>query len=161
MRKIKRLFEFFDDEDLRSKYEIPYLKGEMPDMISKFKDYEMSGANHFTDLVLFRYPILDRFHTKQIKNRDGSDLNFFYATSLEEYQGEEYYCSLSLAFYKNKYYVITIFRKLKDLDQRNFDVAEYSFDTIEKALPAVEVFLEKCEKFKIVKPNWEFDIKHN
>jgi hypothetical protein len=35
MKNLKKFYEFFDDEDLRAEYEMPYLKGEMPDIIKK------------------------------------------------------------------------------------------------------------------------------
>ena len=52
MKKIKRLLEFFDTDDFKSQYEIPYLKGEMPEVISKFKDYETTEDIRFLD---YRY----------------------------------------------------------------------------------------------------------
>ena len=67
MRKIKRLVEFFDDEDFRSQYEIPYLKGEMPEVISKFKNYDSSEDVRFLDAVRFQFPALNLFHYKDTK----------------------------------------------------------------------------------------------
>ena len=64
MKKIKRLLEFFDDEDFKSEYEIPYLKGEMPEVISKFKNYDSTEDVRFLDVMRYQFPVINHFNYK-------------------------------------------------------------------------------------------------
>jgi hypothetical protein len=67
MRKIKTILEFFDTDDFKSQYEIPYLKGEMPKVISKFKNYEASEDIRFLDVMRYQFPVLNNFNYKVVE----------------------------------------------------------------------------------------------
>ena len=73
--KLKKINEFFDTEDWKDKYEIPYLKGEMEDEISKFKKLPFNKIGTettelFFENVILEYPILGKFHNKVINVGD-------------------------------------------------------------------------------------------
>ena len=160
MRKIKRLVEFFDDEDFRSQYEIPYLKGEMPEVISKFKNYDSSEDVRFLDAVRFQFPALNLFHYKDTKKGEFT-IHFLYATSLKPVDGINYYASLTITHLKNEYVVVTLFRELKETDKKEFDTKEHRFKDIHSAYPVIEKFLKRCEELNIMENKHNFNLQSN
>ena len=160
MRKIKRLVEFFDDEDFRSQYEIPYLKGEMPEVISKFKNYDSSEDVRFLDALRFQFPALNLFHYNDL-NKGEFIMHFLYATSMTPVDGVDYYASLTITHLKNEYVVVTLFRKLKETDKKKFDAKEHRFKDIHSAYPVIENFIKKCEDLNIVERKDNFNLQSN
>ena len=160
MRKIKTILEFFDDDDFKSQYEIPYLKGEMPEVISKFKDYESSEDIRFLDVMRYQFPVLNHFNYKVVEKGENK-IHLLFATSLKHVNGDDYYASITFAFHKEKYTVITIFRKLKSEDKSKWDVKEHKFDDIHSTFPVVEDFIKRCEDFNIIIPDLNFNIQSN
>ena len=160
MRNIKTILEFFDDDDFKSQYEIPYLKGEMPEVISKFKDYESSEDIRFLDVMRYQFPVLNHFNYKVVEKGENK-IHLLFATSLKHVNGHDYYASITFAFHKEKYTVITIFRKLKSEDKSKWDVKEHKFDDIHSTFPVVEDFIKRCEDFNIIIPDLNFNIQSN
>jgi hypothetical protein len=160
MKKIKRLLEFFDDEDFKSEYEIPYLKGEMPEVISKFKSYESGEDIRFLDVMRYQFPVLNHFNYKVVEKSE-QKIHLLFATSLKHVNGDDYYGSITFAFYKQQYNVITIFRKLKENDKSKWDVKENKFDDIQSTFPVVEDFIKRCEDFNIIESDLNFNIQSN
>jgi hypothetical protein len=160
MRNIKTILEFFDDDDFKSQYEIPYLKGEMPEVISKFKDYESSEDIRFLDVMRYQFPVLNHFNYKVVEKGENK-IHLLFATSLKHVNGDDYYASITFAFHKEKYTVITIFRKLKSEDKSKWDVKEHKFDDIHSTFPVVEDFIKRCEDFNIIIPDLNFNIQSN
>lgn len=161
MRKIKTLLEFFDTEDLKSQYEIPYLQGEMPGEISKFKNFHQEEEDErFIDAVRFQFPAINLFHYNN-SNKGEYNMHFLYATSEEPVDGVDYYGSLTLTYLKNQYVVVTLFRELKETDKTKFDAKEHRFDDIHSAFPVIEEFLKKCKELNIVGDNDNFNLQSN
>ena len=160
MRNIKTILEFFDDDNFKSQYEIPYLKGEMPEVISKFKDYESSEDIRFLDVMRYQFPVLNHFNYKVVE-KGKNKIHLLFATSLKHVNGHDYYASITFAFHKEKYTVITIFRKLKSEDKSKWDVKEHKFDDIHSTFPVVEDFIKRCEDFNIIIPDLNFNIQSN
>jgi len=160
MRNIKTILEFFDDDDFKSQYEIPYLKGEMPEVISKFKDYESSEDIRFLDVMRYQFPVLNHFNYKVVEKGENK-IHLLFATSLKHVNGDDYYASITFAFHKEKYTVITIFRKLKSEDKSKWDVKEHKFNDIHSTFTVVEDFIKRCEDFNIIIPDLNFNIQSN
>ena len=160
MRKIKTLLEFFDTEDLKSQYEIPYLQGEMPREISKFKNFNQGEDERLVDAMRFQFPVLNMFHYN-VSNKGEYNLHFLYATSEEPVDGVDYYASLTLTYLKNQYVVVTLFRDLKETDKTKFDAKEQRFDDIHSAFPAVEEFVKRCKDLNILGDNDNFNLQSN
>lgn len=160
MKKIKRLVEFFDDEDFKSQYEIPYLKGEMPEVISKFKNYDSGEDIRFLDVMRYQFPVLNHFNYKVVEKGE-QKIHLLFATSLKHVNGDDYYASITFAFYKQQYNVITIFRKLKSEDKSKWDVKEHKFDDIRSTFTVVEDFIKRCDDFNIIIPDLNFNIQSN
>lgn len=160
MRKIKTLLEFFDTEDLKSQYEIPYLQGEMPREISKFKNFKQGEDERFVDALRFQFPVLNLFHYSRT-NKGEFILHFLYATSNEPVDGVDYYASLTITHLKNQYVVVTLFRELKETDKTKFDAKEHRFDDIHSSFPVVDEFVKKCKELNIVGDNDNFNLQSN
>jgi len=160
MKKIKRLLEFFDDEDFKSQYEIPYLKGEMPEVISKFKNYDSTEDIRFLDVIRYQFPVLNHLNYKVVEKGEHK-IHLLFATSLKRVNGDDYYASITFAFYKKQYNVVTIFRKLKDGDKSKWDVKDHKFDDIQSTFPVIEDFIKRCEDFNIIIPDLNFNIQSN
>lgn len=160
MRKIKRLVEFFDDEDFKSQYEIPYLKGEMPEVISKFKNYDSGEDIRFLDVMRYQFPVLNHFNYKVVEKGE-QKIHLLFATSLKHVNGDDYYASITFAFYKQQYNVITIFRKLKSQDKSKWDVKEHKFKDIHSTFPVVRDFIKRCDDFNIIESDLNFNIQSN
>jgi len=160
MRNIKTILEFFDDDNFKSQYEIPYLKGEMPEVISKFKDYESSEDIRFLDVMRYQFPVLNHFNYKVVEKGENK-IHLLFATSLKHVNGDDYYASITFAFHKEKYTVITIFRKLKSEDKSKWDVKEHKFNDIHSTFTVVEDFIKRCEDFNIIIPDLNFNIQSN
>ncbi len=160
MKKIKRLLEFFDDEDHKSQYEIPYLKGEMPEIINKFKNYDFSEDIRFVDLVRYQFPVLNHFNYK-IVEKGKNKIHLLFGTSLKSVNGDDYYGSITLAFYKQQYNVITIFRKLKEEDKLKWDVNEYKSDDIKSTYPSIKDFIKRCQDLNIIEDKHSFNLQSN
>lgn len=160
MRKIKTLLEFFDTEDLKSQYEIPYLQGKIPREISKFKNFNQGEDERLVDAMRFQFPVLNMFHYN-VSNKGEYNLHFLYATSEEPVDGVDYYASLTLTYLKGQYVVVTLFRDLKETDKTKFDAEEQRFDDIHSAFPVVEEFVKKCKDLNIVGDNDNFNLQSN
>ena len=160
MKKIKRLLEFFDNDDFKSQYEIPYLKGEMPEVISKFKNYDSTEDIRFLDVIRYQFPVLNHFNYKVVEKGENK-IHLLFATSLKRVNGDDYYGSITFAFYKKQYNVVTIFRKLKDDDKSKWDVKENKFNDIQSTFPVVEDFIKRCEDFNIIESDLNFNIQSN
>ena len=162
---MKKFFEFFDDEDLKSKFEIPYLKGEIGKEISKnFKKFPLITSDEDTDKlvenVLIQYPILEKFQSRVVENEDGRFVAL-YATSYKPIQGITFYAQLGLSFMEGSYVMVIILKDLEEDNQDNWEVAEYDVDTMKDVYEIIDSFMMACEKLNIVKPEDKFSIMRN
>lgn len=152
MKHIKRINEFFDNEDLAARYEIPHLKGEMDFREIPLTKGEKEESNSFYRKVLVKFPILLRFNQEMSDIYD-VDMHAPYATSSEPIDGVNYYAQISFFYHNNLYCIDTVIRNLEDYE--DFDKWEhesYDFSHIDDAYKAVEKFLKRCEKLRIIKP---------
>ena len=136
--KLKKINEFFDTEDWKDKYEIPYLKGEMEDEISKFKKLPFNKIGTettelFFENIILEYPILGKFQNKVI-NLDGDKMIGMFATSYKpiEEQGHKlnFYAQLGIYFVDGFYGLHIILRDLNDMRQENWEVKTYEVEDI-------------------------------
>jgi hypothetical protein len=151
--KIKRFNEEagFDDEDLRARFEIPNLMGEFDKKLSTYsKPVSEETTKTFIKKVLYRYPVLDRFHLN-IQNLDSIEAYNLYATSLEPKEGVEFYAQLSLAFNKGDYYCLAILRGLEDADDEDkWYTKDITVDSLDETFVFVDAFLKACKGLNIV-----------
>jgi hypothetical protein len=162
---MKKFFEFFDDEDLKSRFEIPYLKGEMDKEISKnFTKIPLSSGDENTDKlvenVLIQYPILTKFQS-QLVDHDGDRFVAFYATSYKPVQGMTFYAQAGLAFIEDTYVITLILKDVEDDDQDNWEIRDYEVTEMEDVYSIMDSFMMACEKLNIVKPEDKFSIMRN
>ena len=167
--KLKKINEFFDTEDWKDKYEIPYLKGEMGDEISKFKKLPFNKIGTettelFFENVILEYPILGKFHNKVINIGDDKMIGMF-ATSYKpiEEQGHKlnFYVQLGIYFADGFYGLNIILRDLNDMRQENWEVKTYEVEDIKEAYQIIDSFMMACDKLNIIKPEDKFSIKRN
>ena len=167
--KLKKINEFFDTEDWKDKYEIPYLKGEMEDEISKFKKLPFNKIGTettelFFENIILEYPILGKFQNKVI-NLDGDKMIGMFATSYKpiEEQGHKlnFYAQLGIYFVDGFYGLHIILRDLNDMRQENWEVKTYEVEDIKEAYQIIDSFMMACDKLNIIKPEDKFSIKRN
>ena len=167
--KLKKIKEFFDTEDWKDKYEIPYLKGEMGDEISKFQKIPFNKigtetTESFFENIILEYPILGKFQNKVI-NLDGDKMIGMFATSYKpiEEQGHklEFYAQLGI-YYSDVYYGIhIILRNLQDVNNENWEVFEYEVENTKEVFEIIDSFMMACDKLNIIKPEDKFSIRRN
>lgn len=167
--KLRRINEFFDTEDLKNQYEIPYLKGEMSDEISKFKKipFNKIGEETTTSLfekVILEYPILEKFRSKVVNIGDDKMIGIS-ATSYkpvnEKGREFEFYAQLGIYFSNGFYGVHIILRDLQDMNQDNWEIHEYEVRNCKEAFKIIDSFMIACEKLNIIKPENKFSIRRN
>lgn len=161
---MKKFFEFFDDEDLKSKFEIPYLKGEMGEEVSKnFKNLTIANDKNtrlFADQVLIEYPILEKFNSK-IFNHSDEEFVAFYASSYKPVQGINFYAQLGLSYIENTYVISIILKDLEEDDQNRWEISDYEVTDIKEVYPIIDSFMKACEVLNIVKSKDKFSISRN
>jgi hypothetical protein len=166
--KLKKIKEFFDSEDWKDQYEIPYLKGEMNKEISKFQSLPFSGGKEttesFYEKIIVEYPILDRFKSKVINIGDDKMIAMF-GTSYKpvEEQGYklDFYTQLGIYYVDGFYGLNIILRNLQDMNQDNWEVREYEVENTKEAFKVIDSFMMACDKLNIIKPEDKFSIRRN
>lgn len=166
--KLKNIKEFFDTEDWKDQYEIPYLKGEMGKEISKFQSLPFSGGKETTETyyekVIAEYPILAKFQSRVV-DISGDKMIGMFATSYKpiEEKGHklEFYAQLGI-YYSDVYYgVHIILRNLQDVNNENWEVFEYEVENTKEAFAIIDSFMIACDKLNIIKPEDKFSIRRN
>ena len=150
----------FDTEELKSKFEMPYLKGEMGKLISnftKFDNGDKGNLDTFIKKILFRYPVLDKFHKESV---NGCPV-FFATSKTTAYDGNEHYAQIALSFENGEYTIALIMRRLDDLNEENWYMKLYGFPTIEKSYDLFDIFINACKKLNILDDNDKFDVMSN
>jgi hypothetical protein len=152
--------EMFDTEELKSKFEMPYLKGEMGKLISKFSKFASEYKDEldvFLHKILFRYPVISKFHQQEVNG-----VPVFFATSKTEAEDRhEHYAQIAMTYENNEYTVVVIMRRLEDLNEKNWFVKTYGFPTIEESYHFFDMFIGACKKFNIVEDSDTFDVMSN
>jgi hypothetical protein len=152
--KIKKFNEIvgFDDEELRDRLEIPFLRGELePSGKNMFsKKIESENTKSFIRKLVYRYPVLERLHLK-IQNIDNIEVYNFYATSLEPKDGSEFYVQLSLAYNKGDYYCLAVLRGLEDAEHEDRWYKKHiTTEDIEDTFTFIDAFLKASHGLNIV-----------
>lgn len=148
MRKIKKINELFDDEDLKSRFEIPYLTGDLKNW--RKVNTSKSGFEYLISNIRYNYPIINKFNQK-LQSIDDSKILSFYATSIKPIDGEEYYMQISFSYYMNDFFINVIMRNLKDLNVKNWNIREFRLNDIKDVKVVVSAFIKSCEKLNIIR----------
>ena len=167
--RLKRVNEFFDTDELKGKYEIPYLKGEMGSEISKFKNIPLikdvsESTQKFFENILTEYPIFEGFKCK-VQKIDDIEMVSLWATSYEPIKENgyelEFYAQLSIYHTDGYYGVNIVLRNLFETDVNKFQIYQYEVENIKEAFEIIDSFMSACEKLNIIKPEDKFSIKRN
>ena len=163
MKHLRRFNELFDSEEMKNQNEIPYLKGEINNKY--WKPFEMSNGEEtvesFCMKLEFEYPILDHFN-RQDKMVGSVKIINLYGTSYKKYQGEDYYCQMSMACDNDTYKIITIIRNLHELeDTSKWKVQQFYFESIEESYQTVNEFLRECIKLNVIREQDKFSARRN
>ena len=118
--KIRRFTEEagFDDEEMKSQYEIPNLMGEFeidsPTLRPFYTHSDKINTESELKKLLYRFPIIEIFR-RDDKRFEGSLLTSFYATSKEPLEDDaEFYAQLSFAYHDEQYYIGTVLRNIEE-----------------------------------------------
>ena len=160
MKKIKRINELFDTEELKSEWEIPYLqKGK--DIMKSFKVVG-SEVNTLTDKFLWKllyiYPELIHFKQEKISNQV---LGLFNKSETEYEDGRKYYCQLGLYSFDDEYGINIIIKDLEERNPDNFFIKEGIFEKIEDSYPMIEWFLETSKKLNCLEESVDYKFRNN
>lgn len=153
--RIKRFNEEigFDDEELKSQYEIPNLMGEFEPGSPSLKPYYSYSdkVNTESELkkILYRFPILTRFR-RDAKRIEGSLLASFFLTSKSPVDDVEYYVQLSFAYHEESYYIASIIRDRFSEDESEWIRHSFFFDNIEDTFKIVDAFVKVCKELNII-----------
>lgn len=162
MKNLKKFYEFFDDEDLRAEYEMPYLKGEMPDVIKKdFKMFDNEDPlKQFIGFALYEFPVLNAFHVREYE-KSSTKISIFSASSLKPVDGKDWMAQLTLSFYKEQYHVVTIIKEVSDNNPNNWKTESHQFDKIRDSYDCIKEFLEDAKKLNVFKDEHNFNVSSN
>ena len=154
--------ELFDTDELKSKFELPYMRGDISKEFSPVTKFDKKeDSKSFYEKCIYKYNVLGKFHLKVIKN-DEFDIYGLYGTSYEPLNGVEYYGQIGLFYENNKYTVSLITRDLLDSeDQSKWDVDEFSYEDINKAYRKIYACLKICEQLNIIKKDSKININNN
>jgi hypothetical protein len=154
--KIRRFTEEagFDDEEMKSQYEIPNLMGEFeidsPTLRPFYTHSDKINTESELKKLLYRFPILTRFR-RDAKRFEGSLLASFYATSKEAIDDAEFYAQLSFAYHDEQYYIGTILRNIEDHDNEDEWVKHtFFFDNIDETFKIAEAFVQVCKRLNVI-----------
>lgn len=167
MKNIKRINELFDDEDLKSQFEIPYLKGEMGDEINKWKKVSKPQEGETPDSlhkkVTFRFPILNYFYEEVSVLPGGQNVHCNYISSTEPApDGNKYYAQLVTSYDEGLYYINAILRDVNDYsDESKWIRHDYELKTIEDVYSFIKSFLDSCEILGLITPRQKNPIESN
>jgi hypothetical protein len=159
---MKKFFEFFDNDDLRNHYEIPHIKGDMPDILKKdFKKMNIASNENetpqtFCERILFKYEVLEKFN--MVENR-GSIL--LYSRSKTPINEITYYTQIGFYCENGEYEIGVLFRDDSDYDQNNWQIKIFVFDKIEDSYPIVDAFLNAFIELQVIKKSDKLSIKDN
>lgn len=162
MKNLKKFYEFFDDEDLRAEYEMPYLKGEMPDIIKKdFKMFDnQDPLNQFIGYALYEFPVLNHFHVRETQ-KGSTKISMFYASSLTPVNNKDWMTQITFSYYKEQYHIVTIIKEIDDIDKDNWEVGNYQFDKIQESYNCIKDFLDEAKKLNVFKEEHNFNLSSN
>ena len=167
MKNIKTINELFDDEDLKSQFEIPYLKGEMGDQAMKWqkvsKPVKEETPESLHRKVLFRYPILNYFHEQVSTLPGGTDVHCnFVSSTVPAKDGNRYYAQLVTSFNDSVYHVDVILRDVRDYaDPRKWVRQSFQFNNIDDVYDMTKAFLSSCETLGIINPRQKYPLEAN
>lgn len=164
---IKKFNELYDNDDLKHKFEIPHLRGEMN--VSKFKNIPLlkdidESTELFFENIILEYPILGEFKNRVI-NLDDVKMIAMFASSYKPVEQEghkfDFYAQLGIYFADGFYGLHIILRDLNDMRQENWEVQTYEVEDIKEAYQIIDSFMMACDKLNIIKPEDKFSIKRN
>ena len=155
--KIRRFTEEagFDDEEMKSQYEIPNLMGEFeidsPTLRPFYTHSDKINTESELKKLLYRFPIIEIFR-RDDKRFEGSLLTSFYATSKEPLEDDaEFYAQLSFAYHDEQYYIGTVLRNIEDHDNEDEWVRHtFFFDTLDETFKVAEAFVHVCKRLNII-----------
>jgi len=168
--RLKKINEFFDSEDWKDQYEIPYLKGEMGDEISKFKKIPLlKDIDESTELVyqrlLIEYPILEKFNffTQRI---DDTNMIALHSTSvipvdLGDGHKSTYYAQFAFHYSDDIYLVNVVLKDVKEDDQRYWEINDYQVDNMKEFYEILDSFMKVCHKLNIINKEYTFNPRRN
>jgi hypothetical protein len=152
MKRIKRISELFDNEDIKSELEIPFLKGDLgKDVLNKWNKYDLD-ENSFGSLMrklVFKFPTLSRFNENILFIGESPIVSFF-ATSIKPIDEVDYYVQISLSMNEGKYYVNVILRELLDLEMTNWNIRNFTFNNIDDVYDIVNAFLKSSKHLNVI-----------
>ena len=155
--KIRRCTEEagFDDEEMKSQYEIPNLMGEFeidsPTLRPFYTHSDKINTESELKKLLYRFPIIEIFR-RDDKRFEGSLLTSFYATSKEPLEDDaEFYAQLSFAYHDEQYYIGTVLRNIEDHENEDEWVRHtFFFDTLDETFKVAEAFVHVCKRLNII-----------
>lgn len=163
------MFEFFDDDDLRSQFEIPHLKGEMAGDVSKWKTFSKPIGDEtpttFFNKMVFKYPILKDFQSEVKRTDDGVEIFCFYDFSQEECDnGNKYYVQLVISYdvVDKNYFINIVLRNVNDYeDQSKWKRYDVNTKDITMVYGLVESFMNSCIKLNVITPEQKSSLISN
>lgn len=131
--KIKKFNELFDNPDLKAKYEIPYLKGELKGSISGWKS---ATADRLADKIAYHCPFLIKMKYTQSNNLTSFGFSHDIKFGVNDFAF--IYFSIQIREIGNDKFLCHIFaratRKGRELYSRTHESKEVNFDELVKII---------------------------
>jgi|688.fasta_scaffold355731_2 hypothetical protein len=165
---IKKFNELYDNDDLKNKFEIPHLRGEMN--VSKFKNITLlKDIDESTELAYERlaieYPVLSLFNIGT-KNIGGSTnmVAISQKSVLPVDLGDgkfTYFAQFSFYYSDDIYGICIIMRDVDETDEKYWQVHEYHVDDMKDFYSIFDSFMLACVKLNIVGKDKIFNPRRN
>jgi len=166
---MKKFNELYDTDDLKNKFEIPHLRGEMN--VSKFRNIPLlKDIDESTELAYERlaieYPVLSLFNVGVKSIGDGTNMIAISQKSvvpidLGNGQKSSYFAQFSFYYSDDIYGMCIILRDLDEEDERYWEVHEYQVDNIKDFYSIFDSFMQACVKLNIVSVDKIFNPRRN
>lgn len=166
---IKKFNELYDNDDLKHKFEIPHLKGEMdPTSFSRIpllKDIDESSELAYERLAV-EYPVLSLFKvgTKNIggsTNMIAISQESVIPVDLGDGHKCKYFAQFSFYYSDDIYGICIIMKDSDEEDERYWQVQEYQVDNMADFYSLFDSFMQACVKLNIVSKDKIFNPRRN
>lgn len=144
---IRKFNELFDTEDLKAKFEIPYLSDE-EGFVKSFNKSMLDPTMTYVNAILTEYPILESSFNIGTFDTEFGKAVFIFSESKKPVDGKTFYVQLSLqSFDKNDYIGGVLIADKTTGDQED---RYYEFDSFKESLKVVQLFLGVCEQLQVI-----------
>jgi hypothetical protein len=152
-RGLKKIYEIFDDFNIKSMNELEYIVKGKEDFLKDFKEIEHlydENTLKFFNRLINDFPVLKLFNLDEYIDEQVNALVVF-ATSIEPIDDKHHYGNLFIYYDDNKYHMASVFRELENVrDKTRWIISQKASENYDDARKYVNNFLDMCLYYNII-----------